>query len=83
MRTTLSLDKDVAAALERLRRSRRSSLKRLVNEALRQGLARMNAPAPAPRRPFRTQPLSLGPCLVGNVDNIAEVLAVAEGETFK
>ncbi len=38
MRTTLTLDDDVAAALERLRRSRRIGLKRLVNEALRRGL---------------------------------------------
>jgi hypothetical protein len=83
MRTTLSLDKDVAAALERLRKARRASLKRLVNEALREGLARMNAPPPATRKPFRTRAVSLGRCLIGNVDNVAEVLAVAEGEAFK
>jgi Ribbon-helix-helix protein, copG family len=38
MRTTLTLDDDVAAALERLRKSRDASLKDLVNEALRRGL---------------------------------------------
>jgi len=54
MRTTLTLDDDVAAALERLRRTRNASLKDLVNEALRRGL-----------------------------DNIAEALAVVEGEGFK
>jgi hypothetical protein len=82
VRTTLTLEKDVAAALERVRKARRASLKQVVNEALRQGLERMATP-PAARRPaFRTQPLSLGPCLLGNVDNIAEVLAVAEGERF-
>ena len=79
MRTTLTLDKDVAVALERLRKARKASLKAVVNEALRQGLARMAAP----RRPFRTRALSLGRCLVGNVDNVAEVLAIAEGERFK
>jgi len=83
MRTTLTLDDDVAAALERLRKARKLSLKRAVNETLRAGLARMSAPPPARRHPFRTQPLSPGPCLIGNVDNIAEVLAVAEGEAFK
>ena len=41
MRTTLTLDDDVAAALERLRRSRDASLKDLVNEALRRGLIDM------------------------------------------
>jgi hypothetical protein len=83
VRTTLTLDKDVAVALERLRKARKTSLKAVVNEALRQGLARMAAPAAAPRRPFRTRPLSLGRCLVGNLDNVAEVLAIAEGEHFK
>ena len=83
MRTTLSLDKDVAAALERVRRARKASMKAVVNEALRQGLGRMAAPAAAPRKAFRTRTLSLGRCLVGNIDNVAEVLAVAEGERFK
>ena len=83
MRTTLSLDKDVAAALERLRKARKASLKEVVNEALRRGLAQMASPPAAPRRPFRTRAVSLGRCLVGNVDNVSEVLAVAEGESFK
>lgn len=83
MRTTLSLDKDVAAALERVRKARKASLKQVVNEALRQGLARMATPPAAPRRPFRTRTLSLGRCLIGSVDNVAEALAIAEGERFK
>lgn len=82
MRTTLSLDKDVAAALERLRKARKASLKDVVNEALRRGLGQMASP-PAARKPFRTRAVSLGRCLVGNVDNVSEVLAVAEGESFK
>lgn len=83
MRTTLSLDKDVAAALERLRQSRNASLKEIVNDALRRGLVQMASPPPSPRTRFRTRTVSLGRCLVGNVDNISEVLAVAESETFK
>jgi len=83
MRTTLTLDKDVSAALERLRKARRASLKQIVNDALRQGLGQLSSPPPLPRRPFHTKAVSLGRCLVGNVDNVAEVLAVAEGETFK
>ncbi len=39
MRTTLTLDDDVAAAIERLRRARDASLKDIVNEALRKGLS--------------------------------------------
>src|SRR5262245_10276771 len=37
MRATLTLDDDVAAILERLRKRRDASLKDLVNEALRRG----------------------------------------------
>ena len=83
MRTTLSLDEDVAAALERVRKARKAPLKQVVNDALRRGLEQMASPPPVSRKPFRTRPISLGRCLVGNVDNISEVLAVAEGETFK
>ena len=83
MRTTLSLDKDVAATLERVRRARKSSMKAVVNEALRYGLRRMAAPEKTPRKPFRTRTLSLGRCLVGSLDNVTEVLALAEGERFK
>jgi len=83
MRTTLTLDDDVAAALERLRKARKLSLKRAVNETLREGLARMSAPPPSPRKAFRTRPVSLGRCLIGNVDDVAEVLARAEGESFR
>ncbi len=83
MRTTLSLDKDVAAALERLRRARKAPFKQVVNEALRRGLGQMAAPPPGPRRAFRTRSVSLGRCRVGNVDNVSEILALAEGETFK
>lgn len=82
MRTTLSLDDDVAAALEKLRKRRKLSLKAAVNEALRQGLAALSAP-PGPKARARTRAVSLGRSLVGNVDNISEVLARAEGESFK
>jgi len=82
MRTTLTLDKDVAIALERLRKARKASLKKLVNEALRQGLEQMAAPPPRRRAP-QTRPVSLGRCLVGTIDNVSEVLAIAEGESFR
>lgn len=82
MRTTLSLDDDVAAALERLRKRRKLSLKAAVNEALRQGLATLST-APGPKARTRTRAVSLGRPLVGNVDNISEVLARAEGESFR
>jgi hypothetical protein len=53
MRTTLTLDDDVATVLERLRKARGESLKDLVNEALREGLKRLEAPR-RKGKPFRT-----------------------------
>jgi hypothetical protein len=82
MRTTLTLDDDVAAALERLRRTRRTGLKALVNEVLREGLRQMQG-HPIGREHFRTQSVGLGRLRIGSLDNIAEVLAIAEGEPFK
>jgi Arc/MetJ family transcription regulator len=82
MRTTLSLDDDVAATLERLRRQRRIGLKQLVNEALRRGLIDMGRRR-SPRRPVRTQVAALGRLRVSSLDNIGEALAIVEGESFK
>jgi Ribbon-helix-helix protein, copG family len=82
MRTTLTLDDDVAAVLERLRQSRRTSLKDMVNEALRRGLKDMSTP---PRRgeTVRTRAVALGRLRIVSIDNIAEALATAEVESFK
>jgi hypothetical protein len=81
MRTTLTLEDDVAVQLERLRRARGSTLKDLVNEALRRGLREMVS-KPKKRRPFRTRTFDMGPPLI-NIDNVAEALAYAEGEAYK
>ena len=82
MRTTLTLDDDVAAALERLRRARDASLKDVVNDALRRGLNDLAEPS-KPRTRFRTQSATLGRLRVATIDNVSETLAVAEGEAFK
>lgn len=82
MRTTLTLDTDVAAALERLRKERDRSLRDVVNDALREGLRQLEAPPPV-REPFVTRAVDLGRCRLGNVDNVADVLAVAEGDSTR
>jgi hypothetical protein len=82
MRTTLTLDEDVAATLGRVREKRNLTLKGAVNEALRRGLREMEEGAPA-RQAYSTEPVSLGGCLIGNLDDVAEGLAVAEGEDFR
>lgn len=82
MRTTITLEDDVAASLKRLEKRRRVKFKTLVNEALREGIKSMMTP-PKKRRVFHTRCVDLGPCRAANVDNVAEVLAVAEGESYK
>ena len=82
MRTTLTLDKDVADVIERLRKTRRESKKDIVNEALREGLKYLVDP-PRKRSPFHTASVDLGRCLRGNIDNVAEVSAVGESELFE
>ena len=79
MRTTLTLDDDVAKRIERLRKQRDLSLREVVNEALREGLPRLEN-ARRPRKAHKTKAVSLGGCLIGNIDDIAEVLAVADGD---
>jgi hypothetical protein len=82
MRTTLTIDDDVAAVLKRMKRKRKATLKTIINEALRSGLKEMTAP---PKRNWRyeTKVVSLGRCLVGSIDDVSDVLALTEGEDFK
>ena len=82
MRTTLTLDDDVAAELERLQLERKQSFKRIVNEVLREGLQGAGRPR-RPHRPFHTHAVDLGHCRLANVDDIAEVLALGESESFR
>jgi hypothetical protein len=81
-RTTLTLDPDVAVDLERRRRERGTTLKEEVNELLRAGLGQATEP-PAPGERFETRALPLGRPLIESFDDIAEVLAHAEGETHR
>ena len=82
MRTTLTLDDDVAAMLARVQKRHEAPLKKVVNEGLRHGLKQMLAPPRRPKR-FETKSVMLGRCLVGSLDDVAEVLALAEGEGFQ
>ena len=82
MRTTLTLDADVAALLRRLHQAHGGSFKAVVNDALRQGLRQLITP-PGPAAHYRTPTVDLGRCLTGSLDDVAEVLAVAEDERFR
>jgi hypothetical protein len=81
-RTTLTLEPDVAAELERRRRERGTTLKAEVNELLRAGLSRTEERSARQER-FETPPLALGKPLIESFDDIAEVLALAEGEEHR
>jgi hypothetical protein len=80
MRTTLTLDRDVAESLKRLLKGRGVTMKALINDALRVGLTEIERPQP--RKAFRTKAVSLKP-RASNIDDVAEVLALAEGDDFR
>jgi hypothetical protein len=79
VRTTLTLDEDVAALLKRVAKRRQVSFKTLVNDALRRGIELLDAPS-SRREPYRIEPWHLGGSLVGSLDNVEEVLSRVEGE---
>ena len=82
MRTTLTLEKDVAVRLERERSKRAVPFKVIVNEVLRAGLDSLDAEH-RPKRDFHTEGFSLGQSRVGSLDNIEEVLSRVEGENHQ
>ena len=80
MRTTLSIDDDVATLLNAEMRRSGSSLKKAVNHYLRQGL--MASKQPAKRKFIVTpRPMRLPPGLC--YDNIAELIQHLEGPAHK
>jgi hypothetical protein len=78
MRTTLTLDPDVAAKAKKGAARLQKPFKEIVNSALRVGLEKILNPPPAKRYRTRARPLGLRRGL--SYDNIAELLARAEGE---
>ena len=78
MRTTLTLDEDVAAKLQSESRRSGRSFREVVNETLRRGLARPQA-TPAGVT-FRVATRDLGELQPGlSLDNVAELLDQVEG----
>jgi len=78
MRTTLTLDDDVAAKLKSEVRRTGKSFKEAVNDVLRLGLTRRRGNAAAP--PFRVVTRDLGSLQPGlSLDNVSDLLERAEG----
>lgn len=78
MRTTLTLDEDIAERLQAESQRTGRSFKEVVNEHLRTSLARSRASKPMGQ--FRVEPADLGgPATAGSYDDIASVLEESEG----
>ncbi|MGH8774263.1 MAG: ribbon-helix-helix protein, CopG family [Jiangellaceae bacterium] len=82
MRTTLTLDPDVVAQLEAERARTNSSLKQVVNDALRRGLAQRDPGTAAPDGPF-TRPLHLRLRSVPDIADVSEAIARGEGDDHR
>jgi hypothetical protein len=73
MRTTITLEPDVAAAVDAVRRERHVGVSVAVNELIRAGLGR----GEGPRKPFVQRTSQMGARM--DVSNIADVLEVLDG----
>lgn len=81
MRTTLTLEEDVAREIERMRQESRAGLKETIHKVLRAGISALSRkPDRKSGQSFRTEPASLGSPRLPNLDDIDEVLALGEGE---
>lgn len=79
MRTTLTIDDDIALALDRVREQESLSFKAVVNKALRRGLRAIDAErGDAGRQRYQVRTWASGGMRV-SVDNVAEALDWAEG----
>ena len=77
MRTTLTLDDDVAAKLKTASRRSGRAFRDVVNETLRRGLMTTR---PSSRQAFRITPRSMGGARPGmRTDNIGDLLEQVEG----
>lgn len=78
MRTTLTLDEDVAVKLKSLARRSGRAFREVVNDTLRRGLAR--PPVTAPREPFTVKARDLGRVRPGvSLDSTANLIEQIEG----
>jgi len=76
MRTTVLLDDDTAAAIQKLRREQGKGVSEAINELIRRGLR----PSPA-SEPFVQQTYKLGAMI--DVSNVADAIETLEGPTAR
>jgi hypothetical protein len=80
MRTTLSLDPDVVALIEREVDTTKKTMKSVINDKLRRGFA-VRADDDRLRGLDLPQALNLGQPKVQNFDNIAEILELIQDDS--
>jgi Arc/MetJ family transcription regulator len=80
VRTTLTLDDDVAALVKLEIRRSGSSLKATVNNLLRKGLANGNGEE---RKPFVVTPLPLGTGLGTRYETVNDLIEALEGPNHR
>ncbi len=73
MRTTLTLEDDVAARLEQMRKRKNISTKKIVDISLRAGLDRLEENDSKTASNYRLKSIKLGK-KIPNLDNISDVL---------
>jgi len=78
VRTTLTLDDDVASLLRKEVRRSGGSFKQVVNRFLRLGLTATKGPT---RKPFRVTPINLG--LPRDFTKVEELLEYLEGPEYR
>jgi hypothetical protein len=82
MRTTITLDEDIAEKLRaEMRRRRTNNFKETLNDVLRHGLLARRELAAA--KPFKVRARRLGNKAGLNYDNVGELLERLEGSTHK
>jgi hypothetical protein len=82
MRTTVTIDEDVATKLQaEMRRQRSSNFKQILNDVLRRGLLVRRELAAA--KPFRVRARRMGKMQGLNYDNVGEMLEYLEGAEHK
>jgi hypothetical protein len=77
VRTTLTLEDDVAALLKKAVRKSGEPFKQVVNRYLRLGLT---APTQPPRKPFKVTPINLG---LPPYTKVEEMLEYLEGPDYR
>lgn len=77
MRTTLTLDDDVATLLKKELRKSGEPFKQVVNRVLRLGLTASKQPS---RKPFKVTPINLG---LPHFDKVQDLLEYLEGPDYR